>query len=152
MKITNIDDKGVELITKYEGFRNKPYLCSANVPTIGYGTTRYPNGVKVTLNDSIITKEQALEYFKHDVNRFELDVDVLCTDNLTQNQFNALVSFCYNLGSGALKQSTLLKKVNANPNDITIKDEFLKWVYVGKTKLKGLINRRGEEAQLYFTK
>ena len=69
-----------------------------------------------------------------------------------QNQFDALVSFAYNLGNGALKGSTLLKKVNANPNDIAIKKEFLKWVNAGGKRLQGLVNRRTEEANLYFSK
>ena len=151
MKITHIDEKGINLICSFEGFSEKPYICPAGVPTIGFGTTRYPSGNKVTMNDQSITKEFAIQLLQHDVKAFELSVDALCVDSLTQNQFNALVSFCYNLGAGALKQSTLLKKVNANTMDKTIKDEFLKWCYAGKTRLAGLERRRKAEANLYFT-
>jgi len=151
MKITSIDTKGLVLITSFEGFKAQPYLCPANVPTIGFGTTRYPDGTKVTLTDKPITELQAIDYLKYDVAKFELDVDAFCIDTITQNQFNALVSFAYNLGSGALKSSTLLKKVNANPSDVTIRNEFMKWVYAGKSKLVGLERRRKAEADMYFT-
>ncbi len=151
-KITKIDQKGIDLITSFEGLRLEPYLCSAGVPTIGWGTTRYPNGNKVSLKDKSITREQAIEYFKHDINQFELSVDALAIDTITQNQFNALVSFTYNLGSQALKSSTLLKKINLNPNDSTISNEFMKWCNANGKKLTGLIRRREDESKLYFTK
>ena len=151
MKVTRIDQKGIDLITSFEGLSLTPYLCPANVPTIGYGTTRYYNGIKVSMSDLPITKEKAVEYLMNDVHQFELSVDALAVDTITQNQFNALVSFAYNLGSGNLKSSTLLKKVNANPNDPGIRAEFGKWVSAGGKKLKGLIARREAEANLYFT-
>lgn len=74
----------------------------------------------------------------------------MVTSKITQNQFNALVSFAYNLGLGSLRGSTLLKKVNINQNDITIKDEFMKWIFAGKKQLKGLILRRTEESNIYY--
>ena len=149
-KATKINQVGIDLITYYEGFKSAPYLCPANVPTIGYGTTRYPDGKKVSLSDSPINKDKAIAFLKHDLTVFELAVDAMATDALTQNQFNALVSFAYNLGSTALKSSTLLKKVNANPNDQTIKLEFSKWVYANGKKLPGLVARRNKEAEIYF--
>lgn len=152
MKVTRVDQKGIDLITSFEGLSLVPYLCAANVPTTGYGTTRYYNGVKVSMSDLPITKEKAIEYLMHDLHTFELAVDAMAVDTVTQNQFNALVSFAYNLGSTALKGSTLLKKVNTNPNDPTIRDEFMKWVNAGGKKLKGLVRRREAEANLYFTK
>lgn len=151
-KITKIDSSGLTLITASEGFKPAPYLCPANVPTIGYGTTRYPNGKKVSLKDAAISQLQGLEFLKHDVAVFELAVDAMATDALTQNQFNALVSFAYNLGSTALKSSTLLKKVNTNPNDSGITAEFLRWVYANGKKMPGLVTRRTKEAQLYFSR
>lgn len=152
MKVTRVDQKGIDLITSFEGLVLTPYLCAASVPTIGFGTTRYYNGVKVSMSDLPITKEKAIEYLMHDLHQFELAVDAMAVDTVTQNQFNALVSFAYNLGSNALKGSTLLKKVNANPNDPTIAAEFAKWVNAGGKKLKGLVRRRAAEAELYFTK
>ena len=82
---------------------------------------------------------------------FEKAVDSYCIDTINQSQFDALCSFAYNCGVGNLKSSTLLKKVNVNPDDPTIKDEFLKWTKGGGKTLPGLVKRRTEEAQLYFS-
>ena len=89
--------------------------------------------------------------FKEVANRFAKRVNTLVTSNLNQNQFNALVSFAYNVGTGNFSSSTLLKKVNRNPDDLTIKDEFLRWNKAGGKVLNGLTNRRNEEAILYFS-
>lgn len=150
-KITKSSSKGIELIKSFEGFYAKPYLCPANVATIGYGTTVYPNGVKVKLSDVSITKETATSYLMDNLTTYEKSVDAFCRDDINQNQFDALVSFCYNLGATNLKSSTLLKKVNANPNDPEIKFEFLKWNRGGGRVLKGLTRRREAEVQLYFS-
>jgi lysozyme len=150
-KITKSSSKGIELIKSFEGFYAKPYMCPANVATIGYGTIRYPNGKKVTLSDVPITKETATSYLMDNLTTYEKSVDAFCRDDINQNQFDALVSFCYNVGSTALKSSTLLKKVNANPNDPEIKFEFLKWNRGGGRVLKGLTRRREAEVQLYFS-
>jgi len=152
MKINKIDADGVKLITQWEGLKLKPYLCSAGVPTIGYGSTRYENGTKVKLTDASITKERAIELFKNTISSYERDVDAFCRDDINQNQFNALVSFAYNLGSNALKKSSLLKKVNENPNNPQIASEFRKWVYAGGKIISGLVNRRNAEIEIYFKK
>ena len=146
-----LDNKGYLLITKHEGLKLKPYLCPAKIPTIGYGNTYYTDGKRVTLLDKDITKQQAFDMFKEIANRFAKRVDALVTSNINQNQFNALVSFAYNVGTGNFSSSTLLKKVNRNPDDLTIKDEFLKWNKAGGKVLNGLTNRRNEEADLYFS-
>lgn len=146
-----LDNKGYLLITKFEGLKLKPYLCSAKIPTIGYGNTYYPDGKRVTLLDKDITKQQAFDMFKEVANRFAKRVDALVTSNINQNQFNALVSFAYNVGTGNFSSSTLLKKVNRNPDDLTIKDEFLRWNKAGGKVINGLTNRRNEEADLYFS-
>jgi len=146
-----LDNRGYLLITKFEGLRLKPYLCSAKIPTIGHGNTYYPDGKRVTLLDKDITKQEAFDMFKEVANRFAKRVDTLVTSNLNQNQFNALVSFAYNVGTGNFSSSTLLKKVNKNPDDLTIKDEFLRWNKAGGKVLNGLTNRRNEEAILYFS-
>lgn len=151
MKATKTSDKGIELIKRFEGLSLKPYLCPANIPTIGYGNTFYKNGKKVTMNDKPITEQKAVEMLRQSLEKFEQYVDSYTTDSITQNQFDALVSFCYNLGPANLKSSTLLKKVNANQNDPTIKDEFLKWTKAGGRKLAGLVKRREAEAELYFS-
>jgi lysozyme len=150
MRITKIDSKGLDLIKQFEGFSNKPYLDSVGIPTIGYGFTYYPDGKRVTMQDYAISEEHATMLLSEIVKPYEVGVDSMTTDLVNQNQFNALVSFAYNLGLKSLQGSTLLKKVNANPSDITIKDEFLKWVNAGGRKLKGLVNRRTKEAEVYF--
>ena len=152
MKITKTGKAGIDMIKSFEGFRAAPYKCSAGVPTIGYGATFYPGGKKVTMMDAAITEEQAVELLANMLVSFEKYVDSYCVDTITQNQFDALVSFAYNLGPANLKSSTLLKKVNANPNDESIKLEFLKWVKAGGKTLKGLVRRREAEAELYFKK
>lgn len=149
--ISSLSENGIKTIKGFEAFRSKPYLDKAGVSTIGWGTIRYPNGVRVTLKDDEITQKQADIFFLHDVANFEKDVDALTIDSLTQNQFDMLVSFTYNLGAGALRRSTLLKKVNRNPNDLSIKDEFTKWIYADGKPLKGLLNRRNKEASIYFS-
>lgn len=150
-KITKTGQKGIDLIKQFEGFSSKPYLCPAKVPTIAYGATFYPDGKKVTMNDKLLTESQGVDLLKNMLSSFEQYVDSYCIDTINQNQFDALVSFCYNLGPTNLKSSTLLKKVNANPNDPTIKDEFLKWTKASGKVLKGLVTRRTAEAELYFT-
>lgn len=152
MKITKTAKAGIDMIKLFEGFRSKPYKCPAGIPTIGYGATFYPNGKKVTMTDAEITEVQATELLSHMLVSFEKYVDSYCVDTITQNQFDALVSFCYNLGPANLKASTLLKKVNANPQDESIRLEFMKWVKAGGRTLKGLVKRREAEANLYFKK
>jgi lysozyme len=146
-----LNKEGYDLIKLFEGLRLKPYLCSAKVPTIGYGNTFYENNKKVLMSDPPITKQRAEELLQLNAVRFARKVMNLVKKPITQNQLNALTSFAYNVGSGALASSTLLKKVNVNPNDITIRNEFLRWNKANGVALKGLTNRRIKEADLYFT-
>jgi lysozyme len=129
----------------------KPYLCPASIPTIGFGNTYYPDGTKVKLTDASITKEKAEELLKFLLVTYEKAVDSFCRDDISQGNFDALTSFAYNLGNGNLQKSTLIKKVNANPKDVTIADEFLKWNKANGSVLKGLTRRRQAEANLYFS-
>ena len=147
MKLTN---EGYKLITKHEGLVLKPYLCPAKVATIGYGNTYYEDGKKVTLLDQPITKERAFEMFKEIADRFAKAVSQSVTSDINQNQFNALVSFAYNVGIANFKKSTLLKLVNSNPNDPNIKNEFMKWKKANGVVLNGLIKRRNDESNYYF--
>jgi lysozyme len=149
MKLNNA---GYLLICKFEGLSLIPYLCPAKIPTIGYGNCYYPNGKKVTMQDKAITKQEAFELFKFIADKFALKVSELIKSNVNQNQFNALVSFAYNIGVNALSKSTLLKKVNFNPDDLTIKNEFLKWNKAGGKEIKGLTTRREQESDLYYEK
>lgn len=146
-----LDENGYRLICEFEGLSLKPYLCSAKISTIGYGNTYYPNGVKVTLLDAPITKEYAFEIFKDIADKFAKRVNSMVKKPLTQNQFNSLVSFAYNVGTGNFSTSTLLKKVNANPNDLSIRAEFMKWNKANKVVVNGLTTRRKKESDLYFS-
>lgn len=146
-----LDENGYKLICEFEGLRLKPYLCSAKIPTIGYGNTYYPNGVRVTLLDKPISKDYAFEIFKDIADKFAKRVASMVKKSLTQNQFNSLVSFAYNIGTGAFSTSTLLKKVNANPNDLTIRAEFMRWNRANKVVVRGLTIRRKKESDLYFS-
>ena len=146
----NVSSNGLLLIQEHEGFSDIPYLCPAGVPTIGYGATFYPNGVTVTLNDPKISKSKATEFLKLMVQRYESGVRRYVNTNLKQNQFDALVSFAYNLGLGSLQRSTLLKLINKNSKDKKIFNEFLRWNRANGKILNGLKRRRLEEAKLYF--
>lgn len=146
-----LNSEGYRLITKFEGFSAKPYLCSAKVPTIGYGNCYYTNGKKVTLLDKPITETEAFEMFKTIADRFADKVSKLVTYPINQNQFNSLVSICYNIGVSAFQLSTLLKMVNENANNPKIKDQFLRWNKAGGKVVRGLTLRRNEEAFIYFS-
>lgn len=144
-----VSERGLELIEEFEGFRSEPYRCPAGVPTIGYGTTRYPDGRTVTLDDPPIDETQAEGYLRWDVSKAAKAVEQYVTKPLDQNQFDALVSFTYNLGAGNLERSTLLKKVNKDPDDPSIGHEFMRWSYVDNKPSRGVARRRRAEAQLY---
>lgn len=143
--------KGIDLIKEFEGFEAKPYLCPAKIPTIGYGATYYPGGKKVTLKDPAITEAEAVKLLENMLIPYEQAVEKNVKTALSQNQFDALVSFVYNVGEKNFKSSTLLKKVNKNPKDLTIEAEFKKWNKGGGKVLKGLVRRRNAESKLYFS-
>ncbi len=140
----------IDLIKQFEGYKPKAYLCPAGVPTIGYGSTMYNNGFKVKLGD-VINEHEADSLLLWELKSKAVAVEGL---HLNQNQFDACLSFCFNLGIGAFAKSTLKKKIVANRQDVTIKQEFLKWnkARVGGQlmELKGLTRRRIAEAELYF--
>lgn len=136
--------KGLDLIKKFEGCKLSAYKCPAGIWTIGYGHT---NGV---YQGQTITQYEADKMLENDVVKFEMGVRHL-VGNLPDNKIDALTSFAFNLGLGALRDSTLCKKVKANPNDLTIRNEFMKWVNAGGKRLQGLVNRRQAEADLYFS-
>lgn len=150
-QITSVDEAGIKLIASFEGFRPLPYLDQGNLPTIGYGTIKYPDGRKVTMSDTAVTEEQAQSFMKADIEIFEKAVVKLCPVQLTQNQFNALVSFTYNCGIEALKRSRLRRFVNSNASTYDITEGFMSWVHVDGKPSNGLIKRRTLEAKLFNT-
>ena len=137
-------DKAIKLIKECERLRLQAYLCPAKVWTIGWGHTK---GVKQGMQ---ITEEQAEELLREDM-QVAIDVVERLGVELTENQYNALVSFVFNIGGSAFAKSTIRRKILANPNDKSIRDEFLRWVYADGKKLKGLERRREREADLYFS-
>lgn len=147
-----LSEKIKQMIKGWEGCRLTAYRCPAGVLTIGYGHT----GPDVTAGKKI-TQSEADRLFDQDVKRFADKVAALFTGvDLNNHQFDALVSLSYNIGSLSVKAPTLLRKVKANPNDYTIREEFLKHVNArvnGVLKpLPGLVKRRSAEANHYFGK
>lgn len=147
MKISQV---GIDLISSFEDTKLQAYDDGVGVWTIGIGTTVYPNGVKVKKGDKC-TLEQAKEYFAHDLKRFEASVNKLVEVPLSQNQFDALVSLTYNIGSGNFASSTLLKKLNAKDYQGAA-DQFLRWNKGGGKVMKGLVRRREAERALFLKK
>ena len=132
------------MIRQFEGLRLMAYQCPAGVWTIGYGHTSN------VLPGKVITKELAEEFLKQDIEAAENIVNAECP-GLRQCQFDALVSFIFNVGGGNFWKSTLLEKVKANPDDNSIMDEFLRWVYANGVVQPGLQKRRLAEMRLYFS-
>ena len=139
---------GVDLICGFEGKRLTAYDDGVGVWTIGFGTTVYPNGIKVMKGDTC-TEAQAKTYMAHDLKKFEATVNKAVTVQLNQNQFDALVSLAYNIGTNAFSKSTLVKKLNSN--DIRgAADQFDLWVNAGGERMQGLVNRRTVEKALFL--
>ena len=133
---------GLRLIKDFEGLRLAAYLCPAGVLTIGWGHTK---GVK---RGQVITEAQANDYLIEDIAPLEKYLNNLGI-NFRQEQFDALVSWIFNLGTGNFKSSTLLKRIQADASDEDIAAEFVKWIYAGKTPLAGLKRRRVAEANMF---
>lgn len=148
-EIRFISPNGINFLIKEEGIILKPYRDSVGIPTIGIGCTYYENGQKVKMTDPPITRDRAIGLFKNVLAAYEIAVWSNTRDDINQNQFDALVSICYNIGVNGLKGSTLLKKVNANPNDPSINEAFKMWKNAGGKPI--LLNRRIREANLYFS-
>ena len=146
-----ISEKGLNLIKKYEGFSSRPYMCPANVPTIGYGSTYYPNGTKVKLSDDSISEEEATQILEYIAQKdFGSAVNKFVIVELTQNQFDALVSFAYNIGRTAFENSTLLKLLNRGEYEAAA-EQFEKWNKSGGKVLSGLTKRRFDEQKLFLS-
>lgn len=145
-----LSQNGLNLIEHFEGLKLASYQDSVGIWTIGYGTTVYPTGQPVRKGENC-TATQANSFIAHDVEKFATGVNNLVKVHLNQNQFDALVSFSYNLGLGNLNSSTLLRKLNAKDYSGAA-DEFLKWNKAGGKVLDGLTLRRQSEKNLFLQK
>lgn len=148
-ELMTVSAKGIDLICSFEGLRLTAYDDGVGIWTIGFGTIKYPNGVRVKRGDTC-TLEQAKSYMRCDLIEFEHTVNSLVKVPLNQNQFDALVSLTYNIGSGAFKSSTLLKKLNLSDYKGAA-DQFDVWVNAGGKRMQGLANRRAKEKSLFLS-
>jgi lysozyme len=148
---------GKKRILAHEGWSAKPYLDTGGVPTIGYGNTYYEDGRRVMMNDPVISKERGEQLFDIVVKKYEEGVNQLVTVPLNQNQFDALVSFAYNVGldqdddsiAEGLGDSTLLKLLNKG-DYAGAANEFPKWCKDNGKVVSGLVRRRKEEQELFL--
>ena len=142
-------EAAAELCRIFEGFRSKPYLCPAGVPTIGYGSTYYADGRKVDLSDTPIDEPTARQLLMHELQHtYAAGVMRLCQNLINhEKRFNAIVDFAYNLGVGRLQTSTLRRKVNAEDWD-GVKEQLMLWTKAGGRVLPGLERRRKAECIL----
>ena len=146
---SNAANIAAEVIKEFEGYSSKPYLCPANVATIGYGNTRYLNGDRVTMEDKDITKKEAEKMLMDTIKFVEKEVKNVVEVKLPAHKFAALISFTYNVGIGNLSNSTLLAWVNSNSDYSQIPSQFRRWNRGGGKVLKGLIRRRESEIELW---
>jgi lysozyme len=147
MEIKELDNLGLITLEKLEGIRLKPYFDSVGVATIGIGCTYYEDGTRVKITDKPITKERAYKLFKTILIPYEKQVWSTTRDDITQNQFNALVCLCFNIGQTNFRQSTVLKRVNKNMSLEEIRAAWLMWKFAGGKPI--LLGRRKEEIELF---
>lgn len=144
----HVSPSGIDLICNFEGLRLKAYDDGVGVWTIGFGTTKYPNGIRVKKGDTC-TLDQAKAYMQNDLKSFEQTVNNTVKVPLNQNQFDALVSLAYNIGSTAFKNSTLVRQLNEG-NYKAAANQFNVWVNAGGKRMQGLVNRRAAERTLFL--
>lgn len=156
-----VSAKAIQMIKHHEGVRQRPYRCPAKLWTIGVGHVLYPRqgALKLDERDSVplrdednrtFSMEEVDDILKRDLERFERGVERYCPVKLTQGQFDALVSFSFNLGLGGLQRSTLRQKVLRGEFE-SAAEEFLKYTIAGGKVLKGLVNRRNDERALFLS-
>ena len=146
-----LSTNGFNLLAELEGVVLNPYKDSVGIPTIGIGSTYYEDGTKVTMKDKAITKERAIQLAKNVVKSFEARVNKSILLPMTQNQFDAMVLLCYNIGESAFARSSVVRNFNAG-NLQKAADSFLLWNKAGGKVSKGLTNRRKKERNLFLTK
>ena len=145
----HINERGIEIVKRFEGISTKSYLCPANVWTVGYGATRSSSGGPIDLDMEPITEAEAETLLIRDLESSEGWVRRLIKTALTENQYSALTSFTFNVGAGALQRSTLRMKLNRGEFQ-NAADEFPKWKFANKRILAGLVRRRAAERALFL--
>lgn len=152
-----ISDEGKKWLAQLEGFENRVYKDIAGYPTIGVGhklTKSEISSGKIYINDEWVrygdglTNRQVYDLLDQDLDRFERAVNKYVTADINQKEFDALVSFAFNVGVNAFKNSTLLKKLNTGQHS-EVPQQLRRWVYSGGQKSAGLINRREHEVDLF---
>ena len=157
----NVSDKAIAVIKHHEGVRQKPYRCPARLWTVGVGHVLYPEQGKLKIEDRdnvplrpedfrVFSMEEVDAILRSDLNRFERGVERFCPVALSQGQFDALVSFSFNVGLGTLQRSTLRQKV-LRGDMAGASEEFLKYTIAGGKVLKGLVNRRNDERAMFLS-
>lgn len=157
----NVSDKAIAVIKHHEGVRQKPYRCPARLWTVGVGHVLYPEQGKLKIEDRdnvplrpedfrVFSMEEVDAILRSDLNRFERGVERFCPVALSQGQFDALVSFSFNVGLGTLQRSTLRQKVLRGDMEGAA-EEFLKYTIAGGKVLKGLVNRRNDERAMFLS-
>ena len=157
----NVSPKAVAMIKHHEGVRQKPYRCPAKLWTVGVGHVLYPEQATLPIDKRdafnikiedfrVFSMEEVDAILRADLNRFERGVERYCPVKLTQGQFDALVSFSFNLGLGGLQRSTLRQKVLRGDFEGAA-EEFLKYTIAGGKVLKGLVSRRNDERALFLS-
>lgn len=144
-----ISQQGLDLIKHFEGLRLDAYQDSVGVWTIGYGSTYWPDGRSVRKGDRLASEAEAEALLRTTVADFERGVNRVVKVHVTQNQFDALVSFAFNLGVAALEKSTLIRKLN-QIDVIPVANEFSRWTKAGGIELAGLRRRRAAERELFL--
>lgn len=146
--LKDISENGYAIIRDFEGFRADAYLDTGGVWTIGFGTIKYPNGTKVKKGDKC-TRGQAELWLMNDAKWVDACLDKYVTSKLTQNQFDALASFVYNVGETAFSKSTMLTLLNQSKFDLA-SSQFDRWIYDNGKVINGLVKRRTQEKQLFL--
>ena len=141
---------GFKLLGELEGIVLRPYRDSVGIPTIGIGSTYYEDGTKVKMSDKAITKERAIQLAKNVVKSFEAQVNKSILPTMVQNQFDAMVLLCYNIGESGFARSSVVRNFNAG-NLQKAADSFLLWNKAGGKVVRGLVNRRNIERTLFLS-
>lgn len=143
-------ERGLALIKEFEGCKLAAYQCPAGIWTIGIGSTHYGDGTPVTKNRTLPTEKAAIALLAATIGQYEKAVNAVDAE-LTQNEFDALVCLCYNIGAGNFASSTLVKMLNAGEAKEEVAKQFVRWNKAGGKVMAGLSRRREAEAALFLS-